>query len=174
MRNQSTILLGIDKRLYVDLNNKQAYKIISIDNTSHKGLIELIVEQDLIQNDSEHPDRPDLGICNYIEPTISVDPPQGDTYSTINATNMILGITNEITPTFYNSDGTINSTIVAVWNIIKPVGYESDITISTNGNICNISLSDNYDLLGKTVVATVSDGNGEYKSTTELTIGMGW
>lgn len=176
--DNETSKLKADKRLYVDRKNPPTPYIIIGDtdtttyNYGDKGLIEFTVEQDTAENTTQYPDRPDLGVCNYREP--STPTPSGSTDVKINVDSLSIGMTTDITPTFYEVDGTVNNSIVAVWTITKPTGYETDISYSFNGNMCKIKITDNYDLLDKTVGLVVSDGNGGFIGTFNLTIGTGW
>lgn len=176
--DESTILLSNGKRFFIDRNivNPKAYEIIGVDSTSKsygdKGLIILTVRECVGEED----DRIDLGVCNYVEvveePVVTV----GNTYSTILCNNpdneLIVGSTiyRTLTPTFYNSDKTIDTGIIPVWEFIYPIGFESDFTVVYDGNQAKIKVKENYDLLGLVVLVNIMSSNGGYGGSTELKI----
>lgn len=169
--DENTALLKTDDRFYIDKQNKTVYKIIGgIDNTTwnygDKGLIEFVVEQDL--NNSTD-DRPDLGVCNYFEPIVEPEPPVvGYNYAVISISgNLVIGgNTRTITPTFYNADGTLSTEIITpIWEVTLPTGYESDFTVLYIGNQVKIFVTENYDLIDKSVTVNVHGNNGGYGGT---------
>jgi hypothetical protein len=171
--NDNTKLLDTDRRLFVDRLNKKPYKVIgSPDNTSFsygdKGLIYFVVEQDELQDD----DRPDLGVCDYKEPNVTITPPVGYSYATITCSGDLIvgGITRTITPTFYNADSTITTDITVVWDIDLPIGYENQFTITYLGNQVKINVAENYDLIGKVVTFNAMGSNGGFGGSITLTI----
>lgn len=186
--DESTSLLSVGKRMYVDKRaNPTPYKIIGdIDTTTYnysdKGLIYFIMEQDLIENSSQYPDRPDLGICNYFESTITPPLlPESEKYSVItssNANNQItIGSTSgrTLTPKFYKDNIEV-ADIVAVWAYELPIGYENQFTITSvvGTNKVKIVAKDNTSLVGKTVTATVGNELSEYQSSITLTVVSGF
>jgi hypothetical protein len=176
--DENTSLIKTDDRFYVDkLNNTTWHVIGAVDNTSFnygdKGLIYFIVEQDLEQNNTEYPDRPDLGVCNYFEPSGEVEPPvEGYSYATIVSSGSLTvgGFTRTITPTFYESDSTLADGIIAVWDIVLPTGYENQFTITYVDNQVKIKVAENYDLIEKTVTFNVMGSNGGYGGSLMLMI----
>lgn len=176
--DENTSLIKTDDRFYVDkLNNTTWHVIGAVDNTSFnygdKGLIYFIVEQDLEQNNTEYPDRPDLGVCNYFEPSGEVEPPvEGYSYATIVSSGSLTvgGFTRTITPTFYESDSTLADGIIAVWDIVLPTGYENQFTITYVDNQVKIKVAENYDLIEKTVTFNVMGSNGGYGGSLMLII----
>ena len=178
--DDNTALLATGRRMYVDKRtNPTPYEIIGdVDTTTYnygdKGLIYFIMEQSSKEITN---DRPDLGICNYFEPTTDPKPPvEGYSYAVITCSNP----NNEITlgsstyrmlvPTFYNADATLASGITAVWNWELPNGYESYFDIKYDGNLAKIKVLENYDLLGTTVKGNVMSSNGGYGGSITLTI----
>lgn len=176
--DENTSLIKTDDRFYVDkLNNTTWHVIGAVDNTTFnygdKGLIYFIVEQDLEQNNTEYPDRPDLGVCNYREPSGDVEPPvEGETYATIVSSGGLTvgGFTRTITPTFYEADSTLANGIIAVWDIDLPLGYENQFTITYVDNQVKIKVAENYDLIEKTVTFNVMGSNGGYGGSLTLMI----
>lgn len=168
--DESTILLRNGNRFFLDKHPTEPtpYKITHVDTTTYnygdKGLIELIVVEDQLQDD----DRPDLGVCDYFEPTTPSNPVEGG-YVKINISSLMIGITTVINPTFYSNEGAVQNDVIALWDINKPDG----VTVSYVDNKCKITIPDDYNLLGESVVIKVSDGDGNYSSTFELVI-RGW
>ncbi|MDR2277370.1 MAG: hypothetical protein LBE23_05885 [Vagococcus sp.] len=177
--DKNTILLRNDRRMYVDLHptTPRPYVITSTDTTSYIGLIDIFVKEDLGENTGQLPDRPDLGICNYFEPTVTTTPPEGETYAelSINGSLILGGKARTVTFIFYDADGSENNTIVAMWDVILPTGYEKYFTINYVGNSCTIAVNDkNYDVIGETVIINVSDGGGGYIGKLEVVVESGW
>lgn len=168
--DESTILLRNGNRFFLDKHPTEPtpYKITHVDTTTYnygdKGLIELIVVEDQLQDD----DRPDLGVCDYFEPTTPSNPVEGG-YVKINTDSLIVGFTTTLIPTFYSEDGIVQNGLIALWDINKP----DRVTVSCVDNKCKITVPDDYDFLNQKVVVTVSDTNGNYSSTFELVI-RGW
>jgi hypothetical protein len=178
-----TAQLDVGKRLYIDKRKekKNVYKITSVDSTTYnygeKGLIEFYLIQDVEQNITPYPDKPDLGICNYFTNTSNPATNNGTKYSVITCSNKqnqitIGGIESTLSPKFFNDTNSINTDITAVWNYYYPSGYENQFIITpvVGSNNVKIKAKDNEDILGKTLTATVSDGNGNYVSNIKLDI----
>ena len=185
--DENTTLLRNDRRLFVDLHptDPRPYKIDFVDSTKYnygdKGLLEVYVTEDTLQiSDGELPkDRPDLGICNYKKSSEEVEPPvEGETYATISFDgNLILGNSNYVTlsPAFYNTDGTVNETVSAIWEFTYPLNNQSAFTIVQEDNNVKIKVTDEmYDLIGEKLICNVSDGNGGFVGMVELEITAGW
>ena len=185
--DENTSLLSVGKRMYVDRLNKIPFKIIgAVDNVSYsygeKGLIYFIMEQDLIENSSQYPDRSDLGICNYFESTTTPPIlPESEKNSIITSSNVNNQITigstsgRTLTPKFYKDNIEVTD-IVAIWTYELPVGYENQFTITSvvGTNKVKIVAKDNTSLVGRTVTATVSNELGEYQSSITLTVVSGF
>lgn len=175
--NENTVLLRIDKRFFLDRHptSPTPYKITDVDTTSREGLIVLTVQKDELNLEK---DNVSLGICDYKVPPINPDPPEDETYAKINSSSgdiIIIGFQTGTTlsPVFYNSDGTVNSSVNATWIFIKPIGLESSIHTIQTGNNVRIYSDDNFELFGKVFTASVSDGNGGFAGSITLTFG-GW
>lgn len=183
--DENTSLLSVGKRMYVDKRAKPTpYKIIGdIDTTTYnygdKGLICFIMEQDIIENNSQYPDRPDLGVCDYFEPTTIT--PEGEGYSIISCSNANYQITIgssygcTLTPKFYK-DGVEIINVASKWSYAFPLGYENQFTITpiASTNKIKILVKDNMNLIGKTATFTVGDDLGNYKSNIILTVVSGF
>lgn len=172
--NEHTSKLKADKRFFVDRKNPPTpYKIIGdTDTTSYNGLIQILVEANELMPGV---DNVELGICNYVKSDVTL-PPKDNTYSSvsINGNLNIGGSKRTLTPTFYNSDGTIQSGIAPVWEIILPSGYESYFTVNYVGDNCTIQVRENYNLIGLSVTVKVCDSIGNYEGELIVEIGSGW
>jgi hypothetical protein len=175
--DENTNTLREDRRLYIDRDmvNPRSYKITKVNNVEYaygdKGLIELTLEQCA---SGENDDRPDLGICDYRDPSTTPTPPEGTSYATITCSNPNNEITigssvyRSLTPSFYNADGSVATGVTAVWNLELPTGYTNAFTIVYDGNLAKIKVAENYDLLGVLIKANVSNGNNLYKGSIQL------
>jgi hypothetical protein len=176
--NENTVLLRNDKRFFLDKHptSPTPFIITDVDTTSREGLVVLTVQKDELKDSTI--DRVDLGICDYKDPIVIPEPPENEGYAKITSSSgetIIIGLSTGTTlsPTFYNSDSTINNTIVAIWDYVKPSGLESFITISNTGNLLKIVASDEFSLFGSSITVNVSDGNNGYNGTITLVFG-GW
>lgn len=119
------------------------------------------MQEDLAENNSQYPDRPDLGICNYFEPNTSLPPVGNESYTelSVNGSLMLGGRPCVITSIFYDSKDVTNENIVAVWDVQITEGYEEYFTIVKNKNTCSIQISDeNIDILDYSpIIINVSD-----------------
>lgn len=182
--DENTKLIAVDDRFFIDKLNTKVYAVTNVNNTefnyADKGLIELTFKANALQvTDGDKPkDRPDLGICNYIEPVIEPEPVEGYSYASIlcsNPSNEIKigsSIYRTLIPTFYEANGTITTeTIVAVWDFEYPVGFNSShFIIDYVGNQVKIKAISNYDLLGKTIKCNVMSSNGGFGGSITLSI----
>lgn len=176
--NESTVLLRVGKRFFLDRHptSPSPYIVTDVDNTSKEGLVFLTVQKDELNHDT---DNVELGICDYISPAVPENPPDDKSYSTIicdNYENKIIigykaGVT--LTPIFYDSNGSINENIVAVWKFNLPTGLEKYIHINYIENKVSIYTDEEFDLYDTTITAYVSDGNEGYQGEIVLTLG-GW
>jgi hypothetical protein len=149
--------IKVDDRFFIDKSNKFVYKITSVNNTefnySDKGLIVLTLKADSIQvTDGDKPkDRPDLGICNYFEPTVTPTPtpsPSGYTLTIAASGDFNLGTTRTLTPTLEDSLGNVVSSWTAVWSADYNLMTQSYFSITYVGNQCKIFVSDEaYDCI---------------------------
>lgn len=169
--DEITILFKNGQRFFLDKHptKPQPVKVVDVDTTTEDGLVILTTERDLAEQPN---DRPDLGVCDYFEPTTPLSPTD-EMHVGINVDKIIFGINNIITPTFYNNGEIVND-LIAKWEVVVPTGYENDIKINYMDNSCSIILGDNYGLIGKMIAVTISDEGGSYSSTHKLEIGMGW
>jgi hypothetical protein len=180
--DSNTVLLDIDRRLYVDKREKPTpFHIIDVDTIKHnfgtKGLMEFTVKKDLTQNTSEHPDRPDLGICNYFEPII-VSEPVDPTIPTVvvaitsdtESNKVKLGLTYNFIATFKNELGEIVNTSQPHYSIDNT--YSGLVVLTDNGDkTCTIKVNeDAYDILTNQFTLTCTDMYSGFSSSILLTI----
>lgn len=165
--DDNTALLATGRRMYVDKRtNPTPYEIIGdVDTTTYnygdKGLIYFIMEQSSKEITN---DRPDLGICNYFEPTTEPKPPVEGYSVTVSTTgDLIAGssIFRTFTPILKDNTGTVvEFTSIPTWTFDYGGMSPTDFTITYDGNLCKIKVVENYDYVGKTlrVICTTVDG----------------
>lgn len=110
--NSDTISLASPQRFYVSRDNSIPYVITQNDTTASnygKGICNITVTQDVRREDK---DRPDLGICDYIDPSSPLPPAPQPPNETTDLRCMISGNTNlkngckrTYTVTFTDKDG---------------------------------------------------------------------
>ena len=162
--DENTLKLDSPKRFYLDKNieNPTSYILTQSDTTSYnfskKGIIRITLLE--CQNDDEK-DRPDLGICDYIEPKQKIEI-ENKKYSKIDfKTNIIKsGGSSQI---FYGKffDGGIESNLVeCIWEII----YENKekLNIEKNNNYIKISIDDDS-LVDDEIKLCLKDSNSQYE-----------
>lgn len=143
-----TIALASPQRFYVSRNNTVPYVITQNDTTANfygKGICSITVTQDV---NREGRDRPDLGICDYIEPSTLIPPTPSepdkttDLTATISGNNELkVGFSRTYTVTF--ADEKTSSTID--WNDVDfswNVDAAFDIKQSVSNNQITISVDD--------------------------------
>ena len=52
-----------------------------------------------------------------------------------------------------------------MWTVSPPDGFENAVTWQTNGNFMELSISDCGEIVGDSILLTVSDADGEYTPT---------
>lgn len=175
--DDNTKLLEVGNRMYVDKrDNPTPYQIIGdIDTTTYnygdKGLIYFIMQQDT----SNHPnDRPDLGICGYIEPNSS------NTGNTVNV-NIIcssssfnnkikLGVTYNFIASITDVDGNPVASVDPEFSM--DTNYSGLLVLTDNNNgTCNIKVNSSASsLVSKQVVLTCIENVSGQSASTTLTI----
>lgn len=171
----NTSSLMVDRRLYIskNMNNPRSFKITKINDTEFnygdKGLIVFTLEE--TQNE-ENNDRPDLGICNYIEPNTTPTPsPTGYVMNISASGDLIIGGTQRrFTPKLVDSNG-VEQSFVGIWSFEYYGVPTNDITITYNGNDCLIKVAEDYDIIDSKLVLTCTTDDGLYnaKYTTIIT-----
>lgn len=92
--NRDTISLASPQRFYVSRDNSIPYVVTQNDTTASnygKGICNITVTQDVRREDK---DRPDLGICDYIDPSSPLPPTPQPPNETTDLTAVIFGNTN--------------------------------------------------------------------------------
>ena len=157
--NSDTISLASPQRFYVSRDNSIPYVITQNDTTASnygKGICNITVTQDVRREDK---DRPDLGICDYIDPSSPLPPTPSEPNETTDLRCVISGNTNlkngyrrSYTVTFSDKDGNVIDwqNINFIWNIVNNSGlitnaYENKIDI----------FLDNEDLIGSSFLLQV-------------------
>lgn len=157
--NSDTISLASPQRFYVSRDNSIPYVITQNDTTASnygKGICNITVTQDVRREDK---DRPDLGICDYIDPSSPLPPTPQPPDETTDLRCVISGNTNlkngyrrSYTVTFSDKDGNVIDwqNINFIWNIVNNSGlitnaYENKIDI----------FLDNEDLIGSSFLLQV-------------------
>jgi hypothetical protein len=174
--DSETKLLDVDRRFFIDdlsVEIPQVYAISKPDRTSTKGIIKLTMKQDAYNKDI---DNKELGICGV--KTVVPTPADGQTSSVIVIDGDIIvgGSKRTISCVLYNTDKTINTTVVPVWNVVIPSGYKSyikaelDLTDNHKYYITAIE-DDNYTAVGQVITVNVSDGSNGFVGKLELTVG---
>ena len=161
--NSDTISLASPQRFYVSRDNSIPYVITQNDTTASnygKGICNITVTQDVRREDK---DRPDLGICDYIDPSSPIPPTPSEPNETTDLRCVISGNTNlkngysrSYTVTFTDTDG--NSIdwkeVNYQWNVAAE--FEVEQTIVYNKITIKVK---NEDLIGSSFLLGVSIGN---------------
>lgn len=171
---EDTMALASPQRFYISRTNTIPYIVTQNDTTASfygKGLCKITVTQDTNISDK---DRPDLGICDYIESTSAIPPPI--TTSQINATisgnqKLKCGFSRTYTVDFTDKLGNkvpwngVNFS----WNVL------SNFTVNQTVNENKITLSVNNDssLVGKSFSLEILENN-IIISKIEVIIIEGW
>jgi len=179
--DNETKLIREDKRFLIDvdgLTEPHAYKVtmnnmITQNFGANGNIVELTVEKDPFKQNGI--DNAELMIADYFIPNVEPNPPIDEHYSVIVCSNplnqiSIGGAARTLSPTFFDNPDTINNSIISSWTYALPTGHENQIIITPSGNNVKIKALDNTSLIGKTITATVSDGNNDYVYSIVITI----
>lgn len=191
--DENTVVLASPQRFYVDRNKKNptAFIVTQNDTTSYsfgigkKGLVKVTVVENPNNNET---DRPDLGICDYFEPTsiktdtsISSDSDveSGEVENKIVNQAVIYYDTTEIrsggdgqvfTGKFFDEDGN-EIDIPAKWDVV--CDFKDELEIEQSDNKITIKV-DNDDLIDEELKLVLSDEDGQYISTLLVQIVYLW
>lgn len=171
--NSDTISLASPQRFYVSRDNSIPYVITQNDTTASnygKGICNITVTQDVRREDK---DRPDLGICDYIDPSSPLPPTPSEPNETTDLKCVISGNTNlkngyrrpyfvKFTDTNGNDINWEN--INFAWNIVNNPG----LIINTYENKIDMFL-DNEDSIGSSFLLQVIVA-GEVLAESKITI----
>lgn len=143
--DENTVILESPKRFYLDKSpiNTTSFIVTQNDNTSYnygkKGLVKLTVSQYVEVNEK---DRPDLGLCDYIEVDNSNngDVTTQSNYAKIEYTSTSIvsgGSSKTFTAKFYDKD---NNEIIKtpMWDIM--CDFKDELEVNQNGNHITISI----------------------------------
>ena len=146
--NSDTISLASPQRFYVSRDNSIPYIITQNDTTASnygKGICNITVTQDVRREDN---DRPDLGICDYIDPSspLPPTPPVPDETTDLTAvisgdSELQIGFSNTYTVTFTDkkTGSPVDSSIVDfTWNIVSDFEVEK----TENNNEIDLYIED--------------------------------
>lgn len=129
--NSDTISLASPQRFYVSRDNSIPYVITQNDTTASnygKGICNITVTQDVRREDK---DRPDLGICDYIDPSSPLPPTPSEPNETTDLRCVISGNANlkngyrrTYTVAFTDKDGNPVDwhDVDYQWNIVSDFG----------------------------------------------------
>ena len=189
--NEDTLALASPQRFYVSRNYTIPFVVTQNDSTAYnygnKGICRITVTQDV----NRDVDRPDLGICDYIEidntdsPTTPSDPenPNETTdlwhmklkYSTLKIKPMNKKYT--VTAHLYDSDGVeVTEDVEYEWGVVSIVeGLVANyVTWDVDGNVLTLSLGTECDEFGEIVVVSCKDKRTGHRSSVDLEITEVW
>lgn len=174
--DENTYILATPKRFYLDKNtiDPTSFIITQNDTTSYnvgeKGLVRLTLTE--CANDNAA-DRPDLGICDYIDPDTIVKNNLGNIVSgksVIEYTSDVIrsgGDTQIFTAKFYDELGNEITDIVPKWNII--CDFNNELEVSRSGNSLSMAI-DNDDYIDEDIRLELSDSDGNFLSSMIISI----
>lgn len=178
--NEITVLLKNSEnkkwRFFLDKHptSPTPYVLENTDNTSHDGLVELIVKEDVLNPST---DRPDLGVCDYFEPTTPpdpIDPEIPQVVVTINhdATDneVKLGRTYSFSASFTREDGSVVETTNPKYTINTTYGGLITLVDNGDGTATLKVKNDAYDIIGENIEITCTELRSGFYSTVTLTI----
>mgnify|MGYP006967117604 CR=1 FL=1 len=163
--DENTIALSNPQRFYLDKNmvNPTTFVVTQNDTTSHnygrKGLVKLTVYES--QNNSAS-DRPDLGICDYIDVLAKED------ICCYKAAKSVIDYSTSIIKSggdsqifigkFYDDKNNEITDIVPHWKIV--CDFSSKLQVEESGNCLNIGIDDDS-YIDEEFKLILSDGNNE-------------
>ena len=163
--DSNTKLIKVDRRFFLDSVGTITCKVTNVNNTTYlygdKGLIELTVQQEGAYNSTTDKN----GVCDYFIPTTPTPLPTTGYSMSVSANGKLIvgGSTRTFTPKLIDSDGVLQ-TFVGVWSINYNGMNMSDFTITYSGNNCLVSVKENYDFIGKTLVLTCTTDDELYSA----------
>lgn len=169
--DENTVVLATPQRFYLDKNpiHPISYIVTQNDTTSYnygsKGLVKVTVTQ--YPNDNDR-DRPDLGICDYIDvDKIDKDNSKNNFVSkaVISYDTTVIksgGDSQVFVGKFYDENGFNIADIPAYWFIISD--FTDKLKVSKFGNQIEIGIDDD-DLVDEEFKLVLSDESGQYTSS---------
>lgn len=173
--DENTIVLSSPQRFFLDKNkiNPTTFIVTQNDNTSYnygkKGLVKLTVYEHVINKDT---DRPDLGICDYIDiDSIKTDNADNEFISKsviLYDTKIIKsgGDSQTFISKFYDNKGN-EITAIPKWDIV--CDFMNELIIKESDNQISIGI-DNDDFIDEEFKLILSDENGQYSSTLLISV----
>ena len=177
--DENTIALNNPQRFYLDKNvaNPTSYIVTQNDTTSHnygkKGLVKLTVYES--QNNPET-DRPDLGICDYIDVDVNIVNTNEDiccnkvSKAVIEYNTKVIksgGYSQVFIGKFYDDKGNEITNIVPHWTTI--CDFSSKLQKEEFDNCISIGIDDDL-YIDEDFKLVLSDGNNESKILSDTLI----
>lgn len=163
--DENTVVLNSPQRFYLDKNtdNPTSFIVTQNDTTSHnygkKGLVKLTVYEYPNNVDT---DRPDLGICDYIDNDKIEDVCVcGVTKAVIEHDTTVIksgGDSQKFIGKFYDDEGNEISDIEPHWTIV--CDFSSELQVEELGNCLSIGIDDDS-YIDEEFKIICSDGNSE-------------
>lgn len=169
--DENTVILSSPQRFYLDKNmeNPTSFIVTQNDTTSYnygkKGLVKVTVYE---STNNSATDRPDLGICDYIDKESIKTNNASSNYvskSIISYDTTIIksgGDSQVFTGKFFDENKKEITDIIPKWNII--CDFKDILEIKQSGNQISIGI-DNDDYIDEEFKLILSDDNGDYSST---------
>lgn len=148
-----TIDIRSPQRFFVSRDYSIPFRVTQNDTVSNNygnGLCKITLTQDQLNLEV---DRPDLGLCDYKEPTPL--PPESDETTDLSAvisgkSNLINGFSRTYSVEFKDSNGDIKQDVDFTWNVES----DFDVQQKVNGNEIELSV-DNRGLIGSSFILQV-------------------
>ena len=148
-----TIALRSPQRFFVSRDYSIPFKVTQNDTVSNNygnGLCKITLTQDQLNLEV---DRPDLGLCDYKEPTPL--PPEPDETTDLSAvisgkSNLINGFSRTYSVEFKDSNGDIKQDVDFTWNVES----DFDVQQTISGNQIELSVDDKS-LIGSSFILQV-------------------
>ena len=174
--DENTVVITTPQRFYLDKNtiNPTSFIVTQNDTTSYnygsKGLVKITVTEH--PNDNEH-DRPDLGICDYIDIS-KVDKNNSQknfvSKAVISYDTTVIksgGDSQFFVGKFYDDNGLYISDIQAHWSIVSD--FTDKLKISQSDNQIGIGIDDDS-YVDEEFKLILSDESGQYSSSLVIQI----
>lgn len=173
--DENTLSLGTSKRFYLDkrIKNPTSYILTQNDTVSGNwgdiGLVKIVVKE--CEKDSST-DRPDLGLCDYIDinnSVLSINKDNAITSTILYNTNIIKSGGNHQTfvGKFVDENNNDVLDLIPKWDVI--CDFKNELEINEDGNTITLSI-DNDDYIDEDLKVIFSDENDNYSSTLIITI----
>ena len=147
------------RRVFIDRDEVHPTKVFEITRSDdvlylfgeeHGGILSFIADKDELNPEV---DRPDLGLCDYKEPTPL--PPEPDETTDLSAvisgkSNLINGFSRTYSVEFKDSNGDIKQDVGFTWNVES----DFDVQQKVNGNQIELSVDDKS-LIGSSFILQV-------------------